>query len=367
MHSMPPSHQRQSVSRPSRRTPGGLLLPLHATLKGRVRWQVLDERGVPEVPRTPSGVAVGPVEGVAQVNLITDLGLDRLAELNFFERSPTSTLAWRRRLAVGTGSTAPDISDTTLDNEVQRASTSGTFSNGTNTYAYESGDEVFRAVSRVTRIATMTADRNLTEFGLAQNTTGDILIRELLRDGGGTPITVSLLNGKTLRLDHDLTVEVPAPPAGATTTIDVEEYDAGNNLVATTPYDVTYGPRAHSAHVSYLLEIGQGMMNPRNLAGRPKRISSAATYAPLLSLSTDTLANANAPAASAYATGTYTRTRSYTVPVGDGNGDWYGYHFDTSGGTNGGGFVALFTSPATYTKVNTDTLRISYRLTWARA
>jgi hypothetical protein len=91
-----------SVSRQNRRsgfsvcrTPGGLVVPLRARLSGRVRWQVLDERGVPEIPRNPSGFAIGPVEGVEQSNLITDSGLNAVASYNVFSNAAgRKALSW---------------------------------------------------------------------------------------------------------------------------------------------------------------------------------------------------------------------------------------------------------------------------------
>lgn len=389
MPSMQPSHQKPSVSRPYSRSPGGLLLPLHATLKGRARWQVLDERGVPEVPRNPSGFAIAHAEGVEQSNLITDLGLDRIGELDVMEVSlSNSTLAsrsLRRRLAVGTGSTAPNVLDTTLDAEVQRESSSGAFSNGSDVGSLDTDTNVWRAVVAVTRLATMTADRNLTEFGFAQNTTDDIVIRELFRDGGGSPVTISLLNGKTVKVDHTLTIELPAPAAGNAVTIDVEEYDAGNNLIATTPYDVVHGGSAPSATSSFVLgsqwTTGGGVFlawNPYFSGGSFVRFAVAKTYSrtPSTWASTDTEPIGNTTAAvatfsgEAYVAGSHQRIYRATFPAGAGNAAWYGFG-RTSTYSNDQyrrrGWHVMFVDPVSYTKASTDTLRAGFVSSWARA
>ena len=380
MSLQPQSRPRQSVSRPYSRSPGGLLIPLHATLKGRVRWQVLDERGVPEVPRTPSGIPVGPVEGVEQPNLITNLGMDRFPTRNLFNLSPTQVPSYRKRLAVGTGSTAPDFTDTTLDNEVQRAQSSGTFSDGSNDYELDTDatPNVYRATSLVTRVVTMTADRNLTEFGLADDASGDILIRELLRDGGGTPITVSLLDGKTLRLDHTFYVELPAPEDGQQTTINVEEYDAGDNLVATIPYDVTYGSVINGVTATQLGGVFNAW-NPATAVGRWRAIiKDPVTWDRNGMLNNDghfspswgTGANMGALTQEVYTTGTYSRWERALADVGEGNHAWLGFIF--AGSTSytpgrGTGAAFIFTDPLTYTKQNTDTLRVGMVRSWARA
>ena len=359
----------------SKQTPGGLVIPMHATLAGRVRWQVLDERGVPEIPRTPSGVAVGPAEGVEQPNLITDLGLNRMgAALNVFDTSTGSANGWRRRMAVGTGSTAPNVADTTLDNEVQRDASSGAFTAGGTTYELDTGDDVWRAVSFVNRVVTMTADRNLTEFGFAQATSADILIRELLRDGGGTPITVSLLNGKTLRVTHTLTVEIAAPAAGTPATINVEEYDAGNNLVASTPYDVVYGLTAGTggAQGTRTFQI----WNPRESI--PTQASFGAAFAFTSPFAYQRIVDVNGANASsvataapqAYVNDSFEAIKRSAFGTGQANAALHTLGMGSFFGGSGSQTASLlieFDDPATYTKANTDTLRVGIVSTWARA
>ena len=382
MHSTPPSHQRQSVSRPYRRSPGGLLLPLHATLAGRVRWQVLDERGVPEVPRTPSGIPVGPVEGVEQPNLITDQGMNDLAVRSCLIFTTGAT--WRGHLAVGTGSTAPAVSDTTLDNEVQRATTSGASPNGSREFELDTGTNQWRATSLATRLVTMTADRNLTEFGFAPGASDDINIRELIRDGGGTPITVSLLNGKTLRVDHTLTLEMPAPAAGHAVSIDVEEYDAGNNLTATLPYDVIHGGLARDTEAwPDPMEWVWHAWDPTSLSPQTdtatlRRITGDIAYARTGMLGTSD----QEPSATGsgivdfvlatYAAGSFQRVKRATVASAAQDVAWQGYQFSwRRSGANTvarlGGWVVMLDDPKTYTKANTDTLRVGFVGTWARA
>ena len=114
MISTPQSRPKASASRPRERAPGGLVIPVRATLAGYVRWRVLDERGHPEAPRNPAGTALASPDGVLQPNLITNLGLNQIAFTDALE-TRTSVAGWRRRLAVGTGSTTPAVTDTVLD------------------------------------------------------------------------------------------------------------------------------------------------------------------------------------------------------------------------------------------------------------
>lgn len=361
MRSTEPSPPKQSAFR----TPSGLLLPLRAKLRGRVRWSMLDERGVPVVPRGPSGAAVASVAGVEQPNLITDLGLNRLAALSCFSTSTTIATAWRRRLAVGTGSTAPAVGDTTLDNEVQRAATSGGFSSGSNTYSLDTGTNEWVAESLVTRLVTMTESRNITEFGLAQETTADIVIRELLRDSGGTPITVTIPEGKTLRVDHTLEVRLPAPESGVAATLDIEEYDISDALVDTIGYDITHGGYTSDAVVEGIFRV----WNPAISTGPAAyAVSSSWSYSrttnPTVMSGTQVLLSLVD-----YTPDSLQRVKRATFSTAQANADLRGFRFvsGTVGVPFNRGWVIRFDDPETYTKVNTDTLRVGLVSSWARA
>lgn len=367
---------------PYNRTPGGLIVPIRATLSGRVRWQVLDDRGVPEVPRTPTGFAIGPAEGVRQPNLITNLGMNRIAALAWDTTSPDQTTTFRRRLAVGTGSTAPNVADTTLNAEAQRTTgilgDDGGFS-AVEVTELDTGDNVWRQASTVTRVATLTADRNLTEFGLANAASADICIRELFRDGVGVPITISLLNGKKVRLDHTLTVEIAAPAAGTTASINIEEYDAGNTLVATIPYNVTYGG-AHFvdinavrnlARLQALFDLWNPVLNPSATTGHVTPLEVAYPYARTRTTPFRVMAGSyfTAMPMQTYTAGTFQRTRRVDVPTSQFNQAIYGYAFMWGVGSvdiHQGGFVCAFNGPATYAKDNTETMRLGFISSWAR-
>ena len=352
------------------RTPGGLLLPMRATLKGRIRWQVLDERGVPEVPRNPSGFPLAPAEGVEQPNLITDLGLDQIAAYDCFH--VTTASGWRRYLAVGTGSTTPANGDTTLDAEVQRAASSGSFSAGSNSYELDDATDVWRASSRVTRLVTMSADRNITEFGFSPVASGAIGIRELLRDGVGNPITVSLLNGKSLRIDHTLVVEIAAPEAGNAASININEFDAGNNLVNTIALDITHG-----GHWQTIDSVGSvfNVWNPaRSVTGiYLKRITADLPYGRQnVHTNNSTVSPGGNGGVSgwtweAYVPGAHERLQRVTLSAATENGTWHGFLVGGSFDDAWTGWLVHFDSPATYTKVNTDTLRVGLVSSWARA
>jgi len=363
------------VSRSSNRNgpTKGLVFPLRTTVKGRVRWQVLDERGVPEVPRTPSGFAIGPAEGITQDNLITNFGMDQIAIdrllENIINTDPGEQSSLRHGLAVGTGSTVPAFTDTVLDAEVQRASSTGGFAS-TEVQEYDSVAEEFRGIYTTPRVVTMSADRNLTEFGFyGKFSTASMSIRELLRDGGGTPVPVSLLTGKMLRLDHEITQFVPAPTAGTAGTLTVETYDAGNVLVSSVDFDYLMGPFANTltGNSTAIRDMLEGTYSPSSttLARGLSPMVAAKAYAvthgsytfPSGSLTIDT-----------YVPGSYERIARRLVPVASQNGPIYGMvAVNNQSLQYQGGWMASFTSPASFTKLDTQELRIAMKLTWARA
>lgn len=383
------------------RTEGGLIIPLHATLRGSVRWQTLDERGVPEIPRNESGFALGPIDGVEQPNLITDVGLDSIAAYNLFGTLTSVTTGWRHTLAIGTSSVAPDVTDTALGAEVQRGAGIGSYPEPSDLIAGGLDDDrdVWYVDSGTRRLITMTADRNLTEFGFFPGTlgAGNCAIRELFRDGGGSPVTISLLNGKQILVTHNLRVELPAPAAGLSGSFDIDEYDAANALIASTSYTWTGGWYIDSLASSPNRVSG----NSTNTAGsfiaqQPNifgiwqpggtvdneigvcRMPSDKAYARILggfasgdtdpSNTTGTLPSTFSW--SGYTAGTYQRLRRSTVPTASLNGAWYGWILRGSGSSARSeycGFMVNFGAPSTYTKASTDTLRVGLLSTWARA
>lgn len=345
--------------RPSkRRTPGGLILPrVSLGIRGELTWQVLDERGVPEVPRTPSGVAIGPAEGVRQGNLITDVGLNRIGLVNPFGSS------FRRRLHVGTGSTPPDVADVELDNEVQALS--GGATNPSSTATLDTDENVFRLSSLLARQVTMDADRNLTEFGLGEIDSlydDNVWIRELFRDEFGTPVTVSLLNGKTLIVNHTLVGEIAAPSAGTPITFDLEQYDATNTLVSTTPYDAVFGP------VTALVDVGAvfAAWTPSNTSRRLTPILNAYTYDRATVPATTSPSSGTSPSLSAYVDNSFEREAVFLTPAASLATTWYGFVCITNSAA-GRGWAVVFDDPATYVKPNTDTLEVRFTSTWGRA
>lgn len=356
----------------------GLILPLHSTVKGKFRWQVLDERGVPEIPRNASGFPVGPVEGVEQDNLITDYGLDTIGTQNPFNRNVTTTGLLRSFLAAGTGSAAPSPSDRTLQNEVAKARSEGSFTADPITDFHDVDNEKFVIDIPAVRVLTMPQDYNLTEIGFAALTNSDtVTIRELLRDSDGTPTTVTLLEGKTLRVDHVLRVELPAPPQGHTATVNLNYYDAGNNLVESTPVTIRWGFVATGGNYIHSINSNESRISSTWQPNERTRVFVGPTPTPWID-------EVTAPAHSGemlgssptrgflvssletYVEGSFKRVKRHTLPAGDANADIHSFAFGVNNYSDRGNLWMVLENPASFRKTDTEELVFGFASTWAR-
>lgn len=137
-----------------------------------------------------------------QHNLFLDSGLDRIgqsaasAAANILNASGDLS-----QFAVGTGSTAPATSDTTLDSELAR----------TAAIAPESFDGIRRVadgvyeLERTFQFGFDQANGNLTEVGCGwDNGPANLWMRELIRDSGGTPISITKTSDFLLRCKYVL-------------------------------------------------------------------------------------------------------------------------------------------------------------------
>ena len=163
----------------------------HATLGGWVHWGLIDRQG-------------REVQGGDQDNLVLDGFLDWISE-NLF-----SGLTWSNFLAVGTGSSEPDVTDTALDSELARTSTLIT-----NTRT-RPANGVYEFV-REREFDFAEANGNLTEWGWADGSSSDMLVRELFRDELGDPVTVTKTSDFKLRVKYTFTLTLTPTdfPAGS--------------------------------------------------------------------------------------------------------------------------------------------------------
>ncbi len=143
-------------------------------------------------------------------NLVLDNAKELVATLGLFEQSEWAV--------VGTGSTAPNPSQTGLVNEQARTNQTGGLSDSTT--------EVSTGVWEITRYrqfsAAQVGGQNLTEWGFSGSGTAgnNLMSRELFRDGSNNPVTVTLDPDQQLRLIYKVRVTVgPTTPQAASINI----------------------------------------------------------------------------------------------------------------------------------------------------
>lgn len=346
-----------------------------------MKWRALDGDGKPTLVDVVDrhGNVRRQHEGAWRPNLITDAGLDDWGtEWGYSDNAVRDS---RDYLRVGTGSTEPAYSDTALDSEVQVSSTNGEESAQANT-TIDSSLIALRYVA--SKRVTLNADRNLTEYGLSGGSATDLFVRELFRDELGDPVTISLLNGKILEVNHELAIDLPR--SGIAGEVDIEEYDAANVLQSTTTYDLELGwvPRTSTVETGLL-----GLITPATAKAASNYVGYYAlasgfsfpaafsgTFGTSIGFTLDSWSS-GAMTLSTYTPGSYTRSKTKVIPTTELNGIAYGFmiafassqssgnmrsinglamRFDTSGGR-----------PGTFEKLATNTLKIGYTLTWARA
>lgn len=143
-------------------------------------------------------------------NLVLDNAKELIATLGVFEQS-----GWA---VVGTGSTAPNPSQTGLVNERARTNQTGGPTDSTT--------EVSTGVWEITRYrqfsAAQVGGQNLTEWGFSGSGTAgnNLMSRELFRDGSNNPVTLTLDSDQQLRLIYKVRVTVgPTTPQAASINI----------------------------------------------------------------------------------------------------------------------------------------------------
>lgn len=134
-------------------------------------------------------------------NLVTDAGLDYIAAKNGFSSAVTF-------VAVGTGSSAPAYSDTTLNAEITRTSNNGGFSETSGSVG--SGDNLEYWWWRRTYLFTESeANGNLSEIGIFSQDGATLWARQLFTDEAGNPTTITKTNEDQLRIVYERRVYPP--------------------------------------------------------------------------------------------------------------------------------------------------------------
>lgn len=158
-------------------------------------------------------------KGQVRVEVIRDgsVSLDTGWSKNIFLNSGLALMTWGDldtvNIHVGTGSSVPVPTQTTLDNRVLNNTTAATRSSGV---ANPGRTEVYW--DYVKQWPASFADLNLTEVGLGSTSSNSVWTRALFRDSGGTPVVIPLAIGDVLRITYRVT-NVLGPDQVSTQTV----------------------------------------------------------------------------------------------------------------------------------------------------
>jgi len=241
---------------------------------------------------------------------------------------------------------------TSVPSEVQNGNSDGGFTGSATTYT--SGNDLVYECT-IPTVITLNNNQNLTGFRFGPSTTNSAHIIENFRDVSGNPITVSILAGKKVRVDHKLQLRIAsvAQPAN----INLLDYDAANNLINTIPLTAQYKARWPSPNIGLFT-------SPLNPAGNFGNVSLAANTETLDSINW-TRVNCSLQLDS-YTLGSFQRKKIITVAESDGNGTWIGFSLEYGGGTMGNfSGVRTIVTPG-FTKNNTQQMTFTFQLSWGR-
>lgn len=237
-------------------------------------------------------------------------------------------------------------------------------------------DTDFLAARTVTRICTFVSAENVTGYGFSQTNNDAITIMDRFRGPAGEPITLSMLAGKSIRVDHTLQLRISHTPT--VHTVQIDQYDAANNLVDSTPTEVdawaflqqasgtplnlirnwvapNFALDSNTASGSGLLSDAEQVMSPR---GSPATVIS------------DKPMEVTSPfVKSEYVGGSRRRTLSIVHIEAHSNGVAYGWAVGRTN-TNGvgvfEGFAFKFRDGFSLVKDANHTLRVGYEISWDR-
>ena len=134
-------------------------------------------------------------------NLITNQGLDLFSGSVVGYTGNLLYSVCHYKCYVGSGSTAPAVTDTALDAEIAnqlRTAAAGTVDVGLRTYT----------IAHEYTFATGAAAGNLSEVGVGADST-QLFSRSLIKDGNGAPTTITILVDEVLRVTYSLVINVP--------------------------------------------------------------------------------------------------------------------------------------------------------------
>lgn len=267
-------------------------------------------------------------------NLITNSGLDMLG---------TNNVQFMSFCRVGSGSTAPANTDTTLVAQVAATSTTTASvafgANGSSPY--------YKYVRTIYRFSAGAAAGNLSEVGVGPASTGNLFSRSLIKDGSGNPTTITILSDEILDVTYEFRL--------------YQDTDDVVNNITVNSVDYTLTTRASSVAVGYGSPV---YMQNGDYCARWDN-SGVTAYTGTIGAITGTpsgtnLGTSSGSAHQGYTTGNYYRDSQCTFAVGTATG--------TIAAICTNGYVLQWQtgiSPA-IVKTSAQQLRITGRVAWSR-
>lgn len=157
-------------------------------------------------------------------NLLVDQGLEGMTGI--------SVLNMVAQAQMGTGATAPNVADVNLQAPVATAMRPNTLAVNS---SYVAGPPDYWYRRYTYNFTELFANGNLTEIGIFSNT-GVMMIRQLLKDGTGTPTTVTKTNTDQLLITFEIRCYPPTADVASVVNISGVNYD-----VVTRAANVTGG------------------------------------------------------------------------------------------------------------------------------
>lgn len=270
-------------------------------------------------------------------NIITNGGLDRVGSgggfLNYCH--------------IGTGTNTETATDTALQSfERSQSSIQST------SYTAQGSAPYYGSKTRTYRFNPPGSNKNYAEVGISwTSTTGNLFSRARIKDGGGSPTTISVLADEYL----DVTYQCRNYPDALT----LEEYSVGGYAIDFLASEVT------TANV-WGLDIGDELDWGNPLDTQWRAYSSDAAIGAVTGVPTaSAFDDINNGTEGSYSPGTYYKDMTYNAGLNDGpssgNASIGGATFNTEYSK----YQAIF--DPVIPKTNTQTLAITLRYTWARA
>ncbi len=176
-------------------------------------------------------------------NLITDAGLNALGS--------TARISTFDYLAVGTGSTAPAVGQTSLVGEIGRTNNKGGLGESNATQV----SSTYYEYTYTRTFYESEANGNIAELGLFSASSGGTMwMRQLLRDSGGSATTITKTSEDQLRITYKLRCYWPTADVGSVVTISGVSYTF--NSRAQSVNDVEAWGRRASDNVGILGSFG---------------------------------------------------------------------------------------------------------------